>query len=60
MEEDDQQDDVSLEFLYGNLFDPMTTSGETFNRIVETSMQILTEIVQGNFTKEQLENYLQR
>ena len=60
LEDDEPEDEVSLEVLYGNLFDPMTTSGETFNRIVETSMQILSDIVQNNYTKEQLDTYLQR
>ena len=55
---EDDEEDVDLGFLYQNLFDPLTTSPDEFNQLVENTMRVISEIVAMNFDKDQLEEYL--
>jgi hypothetical protein len=57
---EEEEEPMELEFLYGNLFDEDTTSPEDFNTLVENGMKLLSEIVSTNMDKEGLDTFLTR
>ena len=54
----DLDESMDLQFLYGNLFNEQETTLDQFNKLVESSLQMIEIIVQNNFTKVQLEEFL--
>lgn len=54
------EDNMTLEFLYSNLFDPASVSADTFNQLVESGMRLISELLEKNPSKEGLDTYLQR
>ena len=60
VEGESAEDNMTLEFLYSNLFDPASVSADTFNQLVENGMRLISELLEKNPSKEVLDNYLQR
>ena len=54
----DLDESMDLQFLYGNLFNEQETTLDQFNKLVESCLQIIEIIVQNNFSKDQLEDFL--
>lgn len=54
------EENMTLEFLYSNLFDPASVSADTFNQLVESGMQLIGELLEKNPSKDGLDTYLQR
>ena len=54
----DLDEGMDLQFLYANLFTEGETTLEQFNKLVEGCLQVIEVIVQNNFSKDQLEEFL--
>ena len=54
----DLDETMDLQFLYGNLFNEQETTLDQFNKLVDSCLQIIEVIVQNNFTKDQLDEFL--
>ncbi|MFN9910891.1 MAG: hypothetical protein ACK56F_33100, partial [bacterium] len=54
----DIDESMDLQFLYANLFNEQETSLDQFNKLVDSCMQLIEVIVQNNFSKDQLDEFL--
>lgn len=55
-----EETEVDLEYLYTNLFANTGIQGDQFNQLVEATLRLISEIVSLNMEKDQLEKYLTR
>ena len=54
----DLDEGMDLQFLYANLFTEGETTLEQFNKLMENSLRLIELIVQNNFSKDQLDDFL--
>ena len=54
----DIDESMDLQFLYANLFNEQETYLDQFNKLVDSCMQLIEVIVQNNFSKDQLDEFL--